>query len=124
MKLQHIAAIVGTGVISLSAAAFAASNLLASSPPPAVAAPAAAMPIPQRHTLANMEALPHGISYDDAARRLGTVGHIEGRTLAIDMGLSQGGNAAVYAWPNPDGSRVVLVFQHDRLVHRTHEGLR
>jgi hypothetical protein len=68
--------------------------------------------------------LPDGISYDDAARRLGTVGHSEVRTLAVDMGISQGGNVAVYAWPNADGSRIVLVFQHDRLVHRAQEGLR
>jgi hypothetical protein len=71
-----------------------------------------------------MMELPDGISYDDAARRLGTVGHSEVRALAVDMGISQGGNVAVYAWPNADGSRIVLVFQHDRLVHRAQEGLR
>jgi hypothetical protein len=124
MKLPYMAAIAAVGVVSLGAAAFAASNLLASSPPPAVAAPARAMPVPQRHTLADMLELPEGISYDDAARRLGTVGHSEGWALAANMGVSQGGNVAVYAWPNPDGSRVVLIFQHDRLVQRTQEGLR
>jgi hypothetical protein len=124
MKLPYIAAIVSVGAIALGAATFATSNLLANSPPPPVAAPAPAMPVPQRHTLADMMELPDGISYDDAARRLGTVGHSEVRALAVDMGISQGGNVAVYAWPNADGSRIVLVFQHDRLVHRAQEGLR
>ena len=74
--------------------------------------------ITQRHTVADMMALGDGISYDDAARMLGTFGHVQVDKLAVDMGLSRGGAVAVYAWPNPDGSRVVLVFRDDRLIHR------
>lgn len=126
MRLPYIAALVGVGAISLGAAAFASSNLLSESKPAAVVAKVDArpMPIPPRHTLADMLRLDDGISYDDAARTLGTVGHEESRSAAGLAGAEEDPRIAVYAWPNPDGSRVILAFQNDRLVHRTHVGLR
>jgi hypothetical protein len=125
MKLPYIIALVGVGAISLGAAAFA-SNLTSDSKPAAIVAKVetAPMPVPQRHSLADMMKLDDGISYDDAARRLGTVGHAESRSASGLAGAEQDPRIAVYAWPNPDGSRIILAFESDRLVHRTHEGLR
>jgi hypothetical protein len=126
MKLPYIIALVGVGAISLGAAAFASNNLLAESKPAAVVAKVdtAPMPVPQRHSMADMMMLDDGISYDDAARTLGTVGHAESRSAAGLPGAEHDPRITVYAWPNPDGSRIILAFQNDRLVHRTHVGLR
>jgi hypothetical protein len=125
MKLPYIIALVGVGAISLGAAAFA-SNLRSESKPAVTVAKVdtAPMPVPQRHTLADMLMLDDGISYDDAARALGTVGHAENRGASGLAGAEQDARITVYAWPNPDGSRIILAFQNDRLVHRTHVGLR
>ena len=125
MKLPYIIALVGVGAISLGAAAFA-SNLRSESKPVATVAKGdtSPMPVPQRHTLADMLTLEDGISYDDAARTLGTVGHAEDRSASGLPGAGQDPRLTVYAWPNPDGSRIILAFQNDRLVHRTHVGLR
>jgi len=124
MKLSYVVALVGAVGVGMSATVLAAGGVLSSPATTATAATPKAAPttIRQRHTVADMMELQDGISYDDAARTLGTFGHAEGVRLAVDMGLSQGGNVAVYAWPNPDGSRIVLVFQHDRLIYRKHEG--
>lgn len=125
MKLPYIIALVGVGAISLGAAAFASNNLLSESKPAAVVAKVgtAPMPVRQRHTLADMLRLDDGISYDDAARTLGTVGHAESRSASGLPGAEQDPRLTVYAWPNPDGSRIILAFESDRLIHRTHVGL-
>jgi hypothetical protein len=125
MKVPYITALCAAGAISLGGAAFATGNLLSGSVAPAAQAPqAAALPIPQRHTLADMLQLEDGITYDNAARTLGTLGHAETWQAASLPEMKNTAGMAVYAWPNPDGSRIVLVFQHDRLIHRTQEGLR
>ncbi|HWV81809.1 MAG TPA: hypothetical protein VNZ50_10295 [Hyphomicrobiaceae bacterium] len=125
MRLPYIIALVGVGAISLGAAAFA-SNLRSESKPAATVAKVdtSPMPVPQRHTLEDLLKLEDGISYDDAARTLGTVGHAENKSASGLPGAEQDSRLKVYAWPNPDGSRVILSFQDDRLVHRTHVGLR
>ncbi|MFN3743874.1 MAG: hypothetical protein ACK4TL_04135 [Hyphomicrobiaceae bacterium] len=123
MKLPHIIALVGAGAVILGAAALGAGGTIYGKPATATAnAPAIA--VPQRHTLADMLALADGISYDDAARSLGTLGHAVTRRSAGIPGLEDDDTVEVYAWPNPDGSRVVLVFRDDRLVHRAQVGLR
>lgn len=126
MKLRNaIIALAGAGAVAITGAALAAGSRSVSQPTVSTAPTVAKVALPtiqQRHTKSDMMALADGISYDDAARALGTLGHAEGHKLAVDLGLSQGGKIAVYAWPNPDGSRVVLVFQHDRLVHRQLDG--
>jgi hypothetical protein len=129
MKLPYIAALVAAGAISLGGAAFATGSLLSGSPAPVAPevtaqAQAAPMPVRPRHTLADMQELQDGISYDHAARTLGTLGHAETWQAAGLPGMKNTAGMAVYSWPNPDGSRVVLVFQHDRLIHKRHEGLR
>jgi hypothetical protein len=126
MKLPYIAALVAAGAISLGGAAFATGSLLSGNAAPAATAQApqaAPMPVRPRHTLADMLELEDGITYDDAARTLGTLGHAETWQAANLPDVKNTIGMAVYAWPNPDGSRIVLVFQHDRLIHRTHEGL-
>jgi hypothetical protein len=125
MKLPYIIALVGVGAISLGAAAFA-SNLSSESEPAVAVAKVdtVPMPVPQRHTLEDMLKLDDGISYDNAARALGTVGHAESRSASGLAGAEQDPRITVYAWPNPDGSRIILAFQNDRLIHRTHVGLR
>lgn len=122
MKLPYMAALVGVGAISLGAAALAAGSLLSESTPAAAAATSETSPITirQRHTLADMLRLDDGISYDDAARALGTFGHAESRRASGLPGAEEDPRITVYAWPNPDGSRIILAFQDDRLVHRTH----
>jgi hypothetical protein len=126
MKLPYIIALVGVGAISLGAAAFASNNLRSESKPAPTAekVDTRPMPVPQRHTLVDMLKLDDGISYDDAARTLGTFGHAETRSASGLAGAEQDPRITVYAWPNPDGSRIILAFENDRLVHRTHVGLR
>jgi hypothetical protein len=123
MKLPHIIALVGAGAAILGAAALGAGGTIYGTPATATA-DAPAISIRQRHTMADMLALSDGMSYDDAARMLGTLGHATTRRSAGIPGLEDDDTVDVYTWPNPDGSRVVLVFRSDRLIHRTQVGLR
>ncbi|WP_143149235.1 hypothetical protein [Hyphomicrobium sp. CS1BSMeth3] len=125
MKLPYIAALVGAVGISLGAAVFIAAGSTSGTTATATAATAdvVTMSIRQRHTIADMIELSDGITYDDAARSLGVPGHLQTRNVAGMPGIENDPRVSVYAWPNPDGSRVILAFRNDRLIHRTHVGL-
>lgn len=77
----------------------------------------------QRHTMQDFHGLREGISYDDASRTLGHPGHeaLKGNPERLPATPF---DADVYVWPNPDGSRIVLVFAADRLVDKRQVGLR
>ncbi len=77
----------------------------------------------QRHTVQDFHGLREGISYDEAARTLGHVGHEVLRRAPDDIPAIPA-DADVYSWPNPNGSRIVLVFVGDRLVDKRQFGLR
>lgn len=121
MNRKYVVLLLGVVTAGLGTAALATGSAFNRAPAP-VAAPAV-ITIAPRHTLADLEALPLGLSYDAAARTLGTPGHAEPRSAALLSGIADDVAASVYAWPNADGSRIVLVFQNDALTHKTHEGL-
>jgi hypothetical protein len=77
----------------------------------------------QRHTMHDFHGLREGSSYDEAARTLGHLGHEVLRPTPEDIPAIPEG-ADVYSWPNPNGSRIVLVFVEDRLVDKRQFGLR
>ena len=122
MKRIYVVVLLAGAAAALGTAALATGVAMKRTPPPA-AAPIE-ISIAPRHSLADLEALPTGLTYDEAARMLGTPGHTEHRSAAVQSGIADDALATVYAWPNPDGSRVVLVFQNDLLTHKTHIGLR
>ena len=124
MKRTYVVALLGAGTIALGAAAFAASGTMSSTPPQVAKLEVAPVAIRQRHTMEDMLALSNGISYDAAARLLGVPGHVEARQVLDTLDLTDHAGVTVYAWPNPDGSRILLVFRSDRLIHRTQVGLR
>ncbi len=126
MKLSYLGALVGALGVGLGATALVAGGTMSRATPVATAAVAdiATMSIRQRHTLQDMLDLSDGISYDDAARTLGIPGHLQSRRAAGLPDIEDDSRVTVYAWPNPDNSRVVLVFRNDRLIHRTQTGLR
>jgi len=124
MKRTYVVALLGAGTIALGAAAFAASGTMSSAPPQVAKLEVAPVAIRQRHTMEDMLALSNGISYDAAARLLGVPGHVEARQVLDTLDLTDHAGVTVYAWPNPDGSRILLVFRSDRLIHRTQVGLR
>jgi hypothetical protein len=122
MKRIYVVLLLGAAAAGLGTAALATGAAMKRTPPPA-AAPIE-ISIAPRHSLADLEELPTGITYDEAARMLGTPGHAETRSAATLSGIAAEVPASVYSWPNPDGSRIILVFQKDLLTHKTHEGLR
>ncbi len=126
MKLTYIAALVGAVAVTLGAVAFTVGGTMSGTAATATAATAdvTTMSIRQRHTTADMFDLSDGISYDEAARTLGVPGHLQTRNAAGIPGMENDPRVSVYAWPNHDGSRIVLVFRNDRLVHRTQVGMR
>lgn len=124
MKRTYVVALLGAGTIALGAAAYAASGTMSGAAPQVAKVDVAPITIRQRHTMADMLALSNGVSYDDAARSLGVPGHVEARQALDTLDLADHTGVAVYRWPNPDGSRILLVFRDDRLIHRTQVGLR
>jgi hypothetical protein len=122
MKRIYMVVLLGGAAAALGTAALATG--VAKSRPAVPAAAPVEIIMPQRHSLADLEDLPTGLTYDQAARRLGTPGHSEVRSAAALSGIADEVVASVYAWPNPDGSRIILVFQNDLLTHKAHEGLR
>lgn len=124
MKRTYVVALLGAGTIALGAAAFAASGTMPGTAPQVGTLDVATASIRQRHTMEDMLALSNGISYDAAARLLGVPGHVEARQVLDTLDLVDHTGVAVYRWPNPDGSRILLVFRDDRLIHRTQVGLR
>jgi len=122
MKRIYVVLMLGAAAAALGTAALAAGVAMKRTPPPA-AAPIE-LSIAPRHSLADLEELPTGLTYDEAARMLRTPGHAENRSAAGMPGIAADAAASVYAWPNPDGSRVLLVFRDGLLAHKTHEGLR
>ena len=79
--------------------------------------------IQQRHTMNDFHELHEGISYDGAARTLGHQGHEVLRGTPEDI-ADIPPDADVYLWPNPNGSRIVLIFVSDRLFQKRQVGLR
>lgn len=122
MKQIYVVVLLGAAAAALGTAALATGVAKSRTAVPA-AAPVEII-MPQRHSLADLEELPTGLTYDEAARRLGTPGHAENRGAAGLPGIAEDAAASVFAWPNADGSRVLLVFRDDLLAHKTHEGLR
>jgi hypothetical protein len=78
----------------------------------------------QRHSIADFERLRQGISYDEASRTLGHVGYfgVLGPAESVPTHLSPG--SKVFTWPNPSGSRIVLVFKKDQLIEKKQFGLK
>jgi hypothetical protein len=79
--------------------------------------------IRQRHTLRDFHELPAGISYDDASRTLGHIGHEILRSAQGDIPSIERGVDA-FEWPNPNGSRMVLIFRNDRMILKLQTELR
>jgi len=78
--------------------------------------------VQQRHTLQDFQDLRDGISYDGATRTLGHLAHEVLRGTSEEVpGISA--DAKMYTWPNPNGSRIVLVFREDRLIQKIQFGL-
>ncbi len=78
--------------------------------------------VQQRHSLADFASIQHGMSYDEAARTLGHVGHF-GLQGSADAPLTIEAGSKVFTWPNPNGSNIVLIFRHGRLVEKLQFGL-
>lgn len=111
--------LVGVGVAAMGVAALLAVSI---EPTESVIAEAPPMMTQQRHTMEDFRNLGDGISYDDAARMLRHVGHEVLRGEPADIPNVRS-DASVYMWPNPNGSRIVLVFRGDRLTQKAQVGL-
>ena len=120
MKKWHIATgcAVVFGVILVIAVL---SGLTANSPLAVAPAPSEML---QRHSNKDFDELQLSMSYDEASRALGHVGHFDfagfGEKLPDDIPPG----SKILFWPNPDGSRIVLIFANDRLIHKMQFGLR
>jgi hypothetical protein len=121
MKIRRVAAVVGSAVV-LTATSVAAVTVGIPSRG-STALQEAPLTVQQRHSMQDLLSLRQGISYDDAARTLGHVGHELLRT-DLEGILNVPKDAKAYMWPNPDGSRIVLIFSKGGLAQRHQFGLR
>jgi hypothetical protein len=101
-----------------------AATLLRPGPLPPIAVDLPHPETHQRHSIADFEGLRHGISYDEASRTLGHVGHfgVLGSPENVSTAISP--DSKVFSWPNPNGSRIVLVFKKDQLIDKKQFGLK
>ena len=122
MKFKHTTLLgVAIGAVAIWAATFEGH---VATPHTSAKADILDLSIGQRHTMHNFLELRDGISYDETARTLGYAGHEvpRGSTAGVP-GVGDEAGALVFAWPNADGSRIVLVFKKDRLVQKAQVGL-
>ena len=123
MKFHYMALIgVTVGAVAIWAATFEGGS---ATPRTTTKAEAPDLSISPRHTMGKFLELRDGASYDEAARTLGYLGHeVPKGSPDGAPGVGDEAGVLVYAWPNADGSRIVLVFKNDRLVQKAQIGLR
>jgi hypothetical protein len=92
-------------------------------PPSLAGVQAAAPPVPsgneenRRITAAEFAEVVEGMSYQEAARRIGDPGKAEG---SATLG---GVSATAYVWTNDDGSQAAIIFRQGKMAMKTQSGL-
>lgn len=112
-------AALGAGLIMLGALG----PLFGGLPPSLTAGQAPAFPAApgttdtRRITAAEYAEIVEGMTYEEAARRIGDPGEPQG-TATIN-----GVSATIYGWANDDGSEAAIVFREGKMVLKTQSGL-
>lgn len=92
-------------------------------PPSLTAAQVAAPTVPsgneenRRITAAEFDQVIEGMSYQEAARRIGDPGKAEGSATL------NGVSATAYVWTNDDGSQAAIIFRQGKMAMKTQSGL-
>jgi len=78
----------------------------------------------KHYTMAKYEQLTDGMSYTEAVSVLGDGGKEQSRSHMDGVpGVTPAIDTVAYAWQNPDGSNIILMFQNDKMQNKAQAGL-